>query len=110
MNAAMSQVVLSDRFMKNASMAVLAVIAVLATGAVVAGTGTGANAFAGAVNMITTWLSGTLGVLIALAVFTTGVMVTVTQHTLMPVAVAAATALAISVGPAVLSGMFTAVL
>ena len=61
-------------------------------------------AFAGAVTMLTGWLSGSLGVLIALAVFTTGIMITVTKHSLIPVVVAAAAALAINAGPGVLSG------
>lgn len=109
MNYALSQRLLSDKFLKGASKATLATMLMLVGAAAMATatTGTGA-AFSGAVTMITSWLSGSLGVLVSLAVFTTGIMITVTKHSLMPVAVAAAAALAINVGPGVLSGMFTA--
>ena len=109
---ALSQRLLSDNFLKGASKTTLATMALMVAAvatATTAGTGNSA-AFAGAVTMLTGWLSGSLGVLISLAVFTTGIMITVTKHSLMPVAVAAAAALAINVGPGVLSGMFTATL
>lgn len=105
MTETLPQTMLTDRFLKNTSLFLLAFMVVLFALSAMAGTNA---AFSGAVTMITGWLAGSLGVLISLAVFTTGIMVTVTQHSLMPVAVAAAAALAISVGPAVLAGMFSA--
>ena len=108
---ALSQRLLSDNFLKGTSKTTLALMALMAAAVATATTATGSSAaFAGAVTMMTGWLSGSLGVLISLAVFTTGIMITVTKHSLMPVAVAAAAALAINVGPGVLSGMFTATL
>ncbi|WP_298128912.1 TraA family conjugative transfer protein [Ferrovum sp.] len=99
---------LSDKAMKNVSRAALVgAVTMLAMATAYAGADT---TFAAATAMITKWLGGSLGILISLATFATGIMITVTKHSLMPVAVAAAAALAIQVAPTVFTTMITATL
>ena len=99
---------LSDKTMKNVSRAALVgAVTMLAMATAYAGTDT---TFTTATTMLSKWIGGSLGVLISLATFATGIMITVTKHSLMPVAVAAAAALAIQVAPTVLTTMITATL
>ncbi|QWY77770.1 TraA family conjugative transfer protein [Ferrovum myxofaciens] len=99
---------LSDKSMKNVARAAFAgAVAAALMASAYAGTDT---TFSAATRMLTTWLGGSLGILISLATFATGIMITVTKHSLMPVAVAAAAALAIQVAPAVFTTMITATL
>ncbi len=98
----------SDKTMKNvASVALSGAIATALMATAYAGADT---TFAAATAMLVKWLGGSLGILISLATFATGIMITVTKHSLMPVAVAAAAALAIQVAPAVFTTMITATL
>jgi hypothetical protein len=98
----------SDKTMKRVANATFAgAIAAVLMATAYAGADT---TFATATTMLTKWLGGSLGILISLATFATGIMITVTKHSLMPVAVAAAAALAIQVAPAVFTTMITATL
>ena len=101
-----SMPVLSDKAVKNAAQVAQAV-AITALCLSIAYAGGNAD-FTVATAKLQDWLAGSLGILISLATFATGVMMTVTKHTLMPVAVAASVALAIQIGPSVIGTLLTA--
>ena len=102
-------------FLKNLNKRTLAVAAVLlaSAGAVIAGTATGATGttdFDIVVNRMNGWLGGSLGKTFALGALAVGLAIGIVKQSVMSVVTGAAVALSASIGPGVLSGIFTAVL
>lgn len=71
--------------------------------------GSATVAGSGPVYTLTLWLKGSLGILISLIALTVA-LISAIGGRLMGVAMAVGTAIAVQVGPSVLSGMFTATL
>lgn len=88
-------------------------VALLVGTAAAAGTATislaGADAtFAAALTMLTDWLEGSLGKILALTALVVGLAMGISQQSVFAVVIGVAFALAFVNGPAVLNGMFTA--
>lgn len=88
------------------SAAVLAPVAASGV-AFAAAAGTNSADFDTIVTLITEWLEGSLGKVLALASLAVGLAIGVSQQSIMAVLVGVAMALAVSFGPSVLTGMFT---
>lgn len=97
----------SDKTIMVLSMVFLAAMAVAYSGGAFAG----ADAtFGAAQGTLTTWITGSLGRMVALASMAVGIVMAITQKSLMPLAVAAGIGIAASVGPSVILQMVTATL
>lgn len=102
-------------FLKKINKTKLAVAGALlaAAGIAVAGTATGATGgtdFDQVVNRMNGWLGGSLGKTFALGALAVGLAIGIVKQSVMSVVTGAAVALSASIGPGVLSGIFTAVL
>lgn len=79
----------------------------LAALAGVAYAGAASTEFDAAVDMMTDWLEGSLGLALALAFFATGLFMGIVRQSLMASAVAVACAFAVILGPGILAGVVT---
>lgn len=84
-----------------------AAVAGLAALAGVAYAGAASTEFDAAVDMMTDWLEGSLGLALALAFFATGLFMGIVRQSLMASAVAVACAFAVILGPGILAGVVT---
>lgn len=91
----------------NKNIAIAAGLAFLACGAAFAGTD---NTFNGPVGQLTNWLEGTMGQMFAIGSLAVGLGIGIVKQSVMSVAVGTGIALSASAGPAVLSGIFNAVI
>lgn len=85
------------------------IVAVLCavSGAALATTATD-NAFVGLFNMMTSWTSGYLAKALALAAFIFGSGVGIAKQSIIPAVFGVVLALVLTIGPGVVTGMFTA--
>lgn len=96
-----------DKMLLTASLVCLAGLGSLVTVSAIAGADT---TFDPAGNMVSGWVSGSLGRMVALGSLGIGVVSAIVSRTLMPVVVSAGVGIAASVGPSVLLGIVTATL
>ncbi|MBG6083006.1 TraA family conjugative transfer protein [Rubrivivax gelatinosus] len=82
------------------------VAALAVTGAAVAGTGSGD--FDAVTTRLQNWMQGSLGKTFALGALAVGLAIGVVKQSVMSVVTGAAVALSASIGPTVLTGIFTA--
>lgn len=98
---------ISDKSLTTAAFLMLATLAILNTGMAVAG----ADAtFLTAQTYLNSWITGSLGRMVALASLGIGVVSAIVSRTLMPVVVSAGVGIAASVGPTVVTSIVTATL
>lgn len=93
-----------------ATLAMVAAVAALATGAVMAGADTTFGTTAagsGPVGTMTGWLQGSMGRMFAIGALAVGLGIGIVQQSVMSVAVGTGIALAASAGPTVLGAIFT---
>lgn len=97
----------NPKTLERANTAMTAVIAAMAVGSVMAGADT---TFSSITSKLQQWTEGSLGNMFALGTLATGLGIGIVKQTLMPVAVAVGIAAAANWGPAVLTGIASAVL
>lgn len=96
---------------KTSTLTTLVVLAMLGVTSAFAGTdATFGNATTGPLGTITGWMTGSMGQLFAIGALSVGLGIGIVKQSIMAVVVGIAVALAASTGPAVLAGIFTAVL
>jgi len=98
-----------NKFIKNISnrRTAIALAALVVTGAAVAGT-TGSTDFDTVTTRLQNWMQGSLGKTFALGSLAVGLAIGVVKQSVMSVVTGAAVALSASIGPNVLTGIFTA--
>jgi conjugal transfer pilus assembly protein TraA len=99
--------------MKKQNLAVVSAVALaalLASGAVLAGADTtfGTTAGAGPVGTLTNWLQGSMGRMFAIGALAVGLGIGIVKQSVMSVAIGVGIALAASAGPTVLGAIFSA--
>jgi conjugal transfer pilus assembly protein TraA len=93
--------------MKKSTFLFLLALGAVAAGQAVAGTDT---TFGTVVTQLDNWMTGSLGKVFAIGSLGVGLAIGIVQQSIMSVVTGVAIALAGSIGPGVLSGIFTAVL